>query len=298
MRPDLALIALALALPLWTGSVAAEPVAADCASLSRMVQFAGYVMTAPPAGPADGWCVFDGAAFRGSDGKRPDIHADRLRLRGTLALGVPVSLEVQATGVRVKPGLGDRNIDGKLRSLMQLQAVDLAFAATVNAATDTLEIRGLDLRLSGGTEIDLQADLRGAGLTAASLAGGSLTMLNLGWRNDGRLPQVLMELAGEGLGGETGDAAVDAARDRLAALVAAMPQAALEDGSKAALVRMVAALPQGRGRLTLALNAPDGIGTARLLLAGLAEDPLGRDALGKLLAGAALSAIWQPGLTP
>jgi len=299
MRPDIALIALALVLPLCAGSVAAEPATVDCGSLAQAVQGAGYAMTAPPAGPEDGWCVFDGAVLVARDGQRPDIHAKRLRLRGTEADGVPVSIEVAATGLRVKPGLGDRELDSRLRSLVQLQGMDLTFAATRNPATDTLELRGLVLRLSGGTEITLNADIVGAGLTAASLARGRLTLLELGWRNDGRLPQPLMEIAGERLDPSAkGAASVKAARDFLAALVAALPDAAFESGSKEAVARMVAALPQGRGRLTLALSAPEGIAAPRLVVAGLAKDPLGPEALDKLFAGVRILAQWEPGLTP
>jgi hypothetical protein len=60
----------------------------------------------------------------------------------------------------------------------------------------------------------------------------------------------------------------------------------------------VAALPQGRGRLVLRLEAPQGIGPAGLALAALSDDPLGAEALARLLAGATLTADWQPGLQP
>ena len=93
-------------------------------------------------------------------------------------------------------GLGGTVIDPTLQAMFRLQSADLQLAATVNAVTETLEIRGLALRLSGGTELTLGADIKGAGLSPLSLAAGSLTALDLDWRNDGRLLGPVMEAAG------------------------------------------------------------------------------------------------------
>jgi len=267
--------------------------------LPKAAKGAGYILTEPPADPEAGWCVLDGAALRATVTDRPDILADRLRLRGTMADGVMVSLQLEATGLRLRPKLSDRNLDDRLETLMRLQGADLRFEASVNPATDTLEIRELVLRLSGGTELTVGADIRGAGPSARSLPGGSLTALDLDWRNDGNLPRPVMEIAGERLGGGLkGTAAVDATRQALSALVEALPDAAFDGGGKDALARMVASLPQGRGRLLLSLTAPDGIGAARLLIVGLSDDPLGPKALASLLQGARLTVSWQPGLMP
>ena len=84
-RP-VAVLVLSLALP-----AAAKTEPADCAGLSALLQsFFGYTLTAPPANDADGWCVLDGAALQGVAADLPDLKADRLRLRGLVADGVPV----------------------------------------------------------------------------------------------------------------------------------------------------------------------------------------------------------------
>ncbi|NJS40735.1 MAG: hypothetical protein HC783_19000, partial [Rhodobacteraceae bacterium] len=59
-----------------------------------------------------------------------------------------------------------------------------------------------------------------------------------------------------------------------------------------------AALPQGRGRLALALVAGDGIWAGQVLVAGLQTDGLGPQALARLLSGAEVTASWTPGISP
>jgi hypothetical protein len=188
-------------------------------------------------------------------------------------------------------------MDDRLRAIFRLQTVDLRGTAATEAG-GALRLSDVDLRLSGGTRLTLAARIAGADLTPASWAGGALTELDLDWKSDGRLARPVMELLGEAAAGEGGDAAVDAARGALAGLVAALPEASLAPGTRDELAAMVADLPQGRGRLVLRLVAEDGIGAARLGLAALRDAPLGAEALAGLLAGATLSADWQPGLSP
>jgi hypothetical protein len=108
----------------------------------------------------------------------------------------------------------------------------------------------------------------------------------------------MMDMAGEGLAGDQGAAAVDAARAALAELVEALPTAAVDDASRRALARMVGSLPQGRGKLALSLASPDGIGAARIALAALVGEPLSPKAKAALLDGATITAAWQPGMAP
>ncbi len=293
-RPAAALF-LSLALP-----VAAETQPADCTGLAALLQsFSGYELTAPPAGDAEGWCVLDGATLQAAAADRPDLKADHLRLRGTVADGVPMSVELDLTGLRLVTGLGGKTIDPGLQAMFRLQSADLQLAALVNPVTETLEIRGLALRFSGGTDLTLGADIRGAGLSPLSLAAGSLTALDLDWRNDGKLLVPVMEAAGAGLVPDaSGEDATKAARAALAAVVEALPEAIFVGEGRDHLTRLAAALPQGRGRLRLSLTSADGIGAARLIMAGMADVPLAPETMAVLFAGASLSASWQPGLAP
>lgn len=301
MRKRLSLLLIAFGLSSPAG---AETVAADCDRLlDRVEALGGYEVDAPPAGSVDGWCVLDGATLRAADGGPLDLVAGGFRLRGEASgEGTPgsiIALEIRITDLRPRPRPAAREMDERLRTLLRLQSADLGLRARLAPDNGALEIREGLMQLSGGTELLFAADLLGAGFSRSGLALGALTALDLEWRNDGRLPRPLMEMAGERLpSAPTGGAAVDAARAALVDLVAALPEAMFAEGSRDALARMVAGLPQGRGRLRLSLGAPDGIGAARLLIAGMSDDPTGPDALAALLAGTSLSVDWRPGIGP
>lgn len=274
---------------------AARAEAVDCATLTAGLRgLEGYAFSAPPAGPQDGWCVLDGARLASDRPGLPDLSASHLRIRGE---GEPLArLEVEMTDLRVTPRAGDDALDAGLRSMIRLQRADLRLSLVQDAGTVRLE--DAMLRLSGGTELALNADIVADGITLAALALGRVTRAELDWRNDGRLLRPVMESAGERLVGQPGDAAVAAVRAALAEVLAALPEAALADEARRGLERLVAALPQGRGRLQLVLTAPEGIGAARLALAALSDDPTGPEAMERLFSGATITARWQPGIAP
>ncbi len=292
---SVAAVLVALAVP-----VSAEPVAATCPALVAAVDgFDGYQLTVPPAGPQDGWCVLDGAALRAEGLGRPDLTADRLRLRGMVDGADLVGIEVELAGLRAAYKANDRSVDDRTRGLFRLQTADLRFAAGVDAATGRVDLSGGVLRLSSGTEVTFAATAEAGGLSGPALLAGRLTSLTLGWKNDSRLLRPVMEILGERLvEGASPGAAVDATRQALREVVESLPAAALVDDSGPELEQWVAALPQGRGRLTLALVAADGIGAGQVLMAGLRTDGLGPQALAKLLSGAEVTATWTPGLAP
>ncbi len=290
-----------LALPVAFGLAFAAPAQGvpDCAAIAAaLAATEGYDVTIPPAGPEQGWCVLDGTILRSRTPGWPNLSAQRLRLKPA-ATGI----EVDLTGLRIAPRLGDRAVDDRVRALVRLQTIDLRLRVLHDPATDVLTLSETQIDLSGGSRLRLEAEIGSADLSLASLAGGVVTRARIEWRNDGHLPRPVMELAGEGLAGEglagaSGTAAVDAARVALSALVASLPGAAVDDDTRDALDAVVAALPQGRGLLTLDFVSKDGIGAARLGLAALTDDPLTARTLAGLLEGATISASWQPGLVP
>lgn len=285
--PVWATLALILALPAQAGAL-------DCASLAAgLGAVPGYGLSLNPAGPEDGWCVLDGAVLRSRVPGWPNLSAKTLRVAGSAE-----AVEVELTGLRVAPALADRSVDERLRAMFRLQTADLSLSASHSAKDDRLSLSRSSLILSGGSALRLTAEVAGASLDPATLLGGSLMRMTLEWDSDGRLLRPLMELLGERLSGATGGQAVDDARDRLAALVDALPDSAVPDESRAALAAFVEDLPQGKGRLVLTIDTTDGIGAARVAIAALSPDPLAPDALARLLDGATISARWQPGLLP
>jgi hypothetical protein len=297
MRKTARILGLALALALPCPLVGAQDKAKDgpdCAALTEWLgAMRGYDLTVPAAAPKDGWCILDGATLRSTTPGLPNLHAHGLRLGAA-----PGGIVLELTGLRVSPKVGDAQIDDRLRSLFRLQTADLSLTAIEDVEAGVLRLEAVTVRLSGGTEIGLEAEIAGAGLAPASLAGGKVTRLALDWRNDGRLLRQVMEMAGHSMGGGEGGVAVDVARRSLAGLIAALPASALAEGTRGALDQTVAALPQGRGRLSLRLEVPDGIGAARLAVAALSRDPFGPEAMARLFAGASIAADWQAGLAP
>jgi hypothetical protein len=283
-------------LALLAGPVGAET--ADCAALVTMVEgAAGLDLTAPPAGMQDGWCVMDGARSSGEGSVR--VTVERLRLRGEAAGDALLALEIVADGLRVAPSLSDREMPGWLRDFLRLQTAQVDLALRRDEGSDRLLLERGRLGLSGGSELVLTGEVAGAGLSAASLLSGRVTRLAVEWKNDGRTLRPLMEAMGAQLeAGATGTKAALAARAALSGLVGAVPESSLPEDSADALSAFIAALPQGRGRLTLILESGAGIGMAQLGLLALSDDPLGPQALARLFADVAVGADWAPGIAP
>jgi hypothetical protein len=266
---------------------------ADCGPVATaLTAVEGYVVTVLPAPDGEGWCVLDGARFRSQTPGWPDFAADRLRMRQS-----PTEIEVDLQGLRASPRASDREVDQRLRSVMRLQSADLSGLVVRDPAAGVLTVSGARLELSSGAVLELDADIRGADLSPASVAVAAVTRATLVWRNDGRLPGPVMDLVGEGLTGTGGAAAVEASRAALAGAVEALPTAAIDDASRKALAAAVRAMPQGRGKLTLTLVSEEGIGAGRLALAALSGDPVSPKALDALFAGATITAAWQAGLS-
>jgi hypothetical protein len=291
MRPRLGVI---LALALFGGPVMAEP--ASWPDLSAALEgLTGYRVTAPPSGPKTEWCVFDRAVLKAEGA--PDLAADQLRLRGEIAEGTLVELAVEAGGVRLAPGFGQRDLDPILREMLRLQTAEVAFVAAVGP--EGLALQDGRLKLSGGTELDVEAEVAGAGLSAGSLLMGRLTHATVDWRNDGKLLRPVMQASGEGLvDGALGESGIRAARLALQHMVLNLPDSLLQEDAKDRLDDVLDALPEGRGRMVLAFRSAEGIGAAQVGMAALSGDPFGPEAMARLFAGASVTLDWTPGLTP
>lgn len=276
------------------GPVAAET--ADCQVLVETLEtFTGLDLSAPPADTQDGWCVLDGARLTGEGA--PQVSVERLRVAGTVAAEELLSLEIEGTGLRVRPALNDRDMPGWLRDLLRLQTAEVHLLLRRDEAADRLVLEGGRLELSGGSALALTGEVAGAHLSAPSMLTGRVTALHLEWKNDGRTLRPVMEALGTAVDPRsTGTQAVLAARGALLGVVDAMPESSLPEADAEALAAFIAALPQGRGRLALDFASEAGIGAAQLGLLALSDAPAGPEALTRLLGGARVSAGWAPGI--
>jgi hypothetical protein len=289
---------LAVALALGISGPLAAQTAADCIALVATVEnLTGLTLTAPPAATEDGACVLDGARLTGEGA--PKITLQRLRIGGTVVDGTVGSLEIDGDGLRMAPALGDRDTADWLRDLMRLQSAEVHLSLHRDEDADLLVLDRGFLRLSGGAELVLKAEIAGADLSGASALTGRVTKLYLEWKNDGRTLRPMLEALGEGLKPEAkGPAAVDVAREMLRGLVAAVPESSLTEGAADALDDVILAVPQGRGRLIVDIRSEGGIGAAQAGLLALADDPASPKSLGRFFEGALISASWTPGLSP
>ncbi|MBN8632718.1 MAG: hypothetical protein J0L76_17925 [Rhodobacterales bacterium] len=281
------------------GFAQAEPSALGCAELGEVLtDLTGYTLALPPAPNVEGWCIADSAVLRAEG--RPRITVERLHLAGQAVDGVPESLSLVLGGMRVVPELSDRSMDPRLASMLRLQTVDaMMLKLRRSPGAEGVQLEDGVIVLSGGTELSFEASFLGGGFSAREMIPAALTSLHLDWRNDGRLLRPVMEVAGERLvEGATGSAAVDATRREMLALVANLPDSAMEGDAANELRKAVEALPQGHGRLKLEFVSKAGIGLARLALAAVSDAPTGPDALGRLFADGRLTVDWQPGLAP
>lgn len=271
---------------------------ADCDALVIGVRtLTGIGLDAPPAPMAGDWCVLDGARVSAASGVR--ITADRLRLRGRADAGTLMSLEVESRGVRVLPGLGEREMPDWLRDMSRLQTADLRLDLRRDEAADVLRLVDFRLALSGGGALALEAEVAGAGLEPGTVLAGRLTRLRADWISDGRTLRPALAAWGARLEpGADGARAVDAAREALVALAGELPRAAVPEAAQEDLRAALRALPQGRGRLVVDLVSDRGIGAADLGVLALARDPAGSEALARFLADSRLEIDWQPGIAP
>lgn len=288
---------LALVAGLAAGPVAGQT-AAPCEALVGAVRdLTGLALSALPAPDVEGWCLLDGARLTAEGA--PRITAQRLRIRGEVSQGAVLALDLDIAGLRVTPALGDRDIEGWLRDLMRLQTADLRLSVRRDDAADVLVLEEGYLALSGGSELKLSARIAAARLAAASVLTRRVTELQLDWKNDGRTLRPAMEALGQGLAeGVSGNDAIDATRLALRQTADNLPEALFQGAARDELDALIAALPQGRGRLQLGFASDAGIGATGLAIAALSDDPFSPEALERVFAGATLSLDWQAGLAP
>lgn len=291
-------LSLGIALAVGLSGQAAAEAPAPCETLVRVLEASvGQKLTAPPAATRDGWCVLDGARTTGEGAVR--ASAEQLRVRGEASDDGLVSLEIEGKGLRAAAALNDRDLPDWLRDLLRLQTAEVHLALRRDEAADRLDLDLGQVRLSGGGELSVTAEIAEGHLSAASLLTGRVTKLSVEWKNDGRFLRPMMEAWGERLEpGSTGTRAVLAARAALVRLLAAMPEGSLLDEALKGAEAFIAAMPQGRGRLEVLLRSDNGIGAAQLGLLALSQDPTGPETMARVFAGTEISVSWTPGITP
>ncbi len=176
-------IRLGLVLALMVGPALAEP--ASCDRLRQeMKGLAG--LTAPPSGVEDGWCVLDGART-GGEGLR--ITVERLRVRGEVVQDRLTRLSLVAKGLRARPALDDRDMPDWLRDALRLQSAEVHLILARDEDADRLRLEFGQVKLSGGAEAVVLAEVAGA-----EIAPDALLKLGEGLGTLGQVPEACVTL--------------------------------------------------------------------------------------------------------
>ena len=270
------LLAVALTGPAGAEGLAGQALcAAAWAQVSDGLTSLGGVTSARVVQEGD-WCVAESPVLDMGGQYVPDWHMDRLRFRGS-ALGwiaegstLPEGLEVAVEGLRLVVQTGDARMDWLFAAQSGPNRIDAEAALAWDPAAKVLRLEGFSVDFPGENLVQASALLTGVDLSSEGAMQMSATSFAL-TEFDARVTMhglfewyVLMALGPVVLPSEGDiDAAVEGIRADLAAIVGDLPGSSFSDASKAALVALIAELPNPSGDLTLGVRAEPGIGPAR-----------------------------------
>lgn len=222
-------------------------------------------------------CVFDGLVIDLDGQYLPDWHLDRLKLRGA-ALGwiadgsvLPEGLEIVAEGLRLVFQTGNAQMDWPFAAQSRPNVIDAEASLAWDAAGQELRLEGLSIDFPGANLVQASARATGVDLSTTGAMQSSVTSVAL-TAFDARITMhglfgwnVLMAL-GPGLLPDEGDmdAAAEAIRADLLAVVRDLPEASVSGQSKAALSALIGELPNPSGDLELSVRAEPGMGPGRV----------------------------------
>lgn len=200
------------------------------------------------------------------------LTVDRLAWRGSdLAvledLLLPAEIDVVVQGLRIRP----RTPDPVFRYLLAAQAGPYGIDATASlrwdSLTNVLRLIALDIDFPGDDALSLTATVTGADLSShaamqTSLGNAVLTQMSLDVTMQGLFERYLLIPLGQRLlkGSTTPEQSVAGLKATATDLIAALPDEAAGAESREALTRLVADLPNPRGRVMLSVDAPEGLG--------------------------------------
>jgi hypothetical protein len=244
--------------------------------ISEMTAALGEVTSLGVSRDGD-WCVVESPVLDLPGQYMPDWHLDRVRFRGSalgwIANGVtfPEGLEVVAEGLRLVVQTGNPQMDWLFAAQSHPNRIDAAGALSWDPATKVLRLEGLSIDFPGENLLDLSARVKGVDLSSTgamqmSATSFALTEADLNITTHGLFEWYLLMAFGPMVLPSEGDmdAAAEAIRVDLLALVADLPETSFSADSKAALGALIGELPNPAGELTIALRSEAGIGPTRL----------------------------------
>lgn len=266
---------------LLAGSAQAEGLAGQALCAAAWAKVAGVVGTVGAVSAAgvtqDGdWCLVETPLIDIDGQYVPDWHMDKLRFRGSVlgwiaeGAGLPEGLEVAVEGLRLVVQTGNPQMDWLFAAQARPNGIDAEAALAWDAGARVLRLEGLSVDFPGENLVTASAVLTGVDLSSQgamqmSATSFALTEADLAITMHGLFEwYVLMALGPVVLPPEGDmDAAAEALRADLRAMVGDLPGTSFSDDSKAALVALIGELPNPAGDLTVSLRAEPGIGPTR-----------------------------------
>jgi hypothetical protein len=306
-----ACLALALAGPAAAeGLVGQDLCTAAWAKVGEGLGAMGQVSAASVRQDGD-WCVAEAPVLDIDGQYRPDWHMDRLRFRGT-ALGwiadgstLPEGLEVAVEGLRLVVQTGDARMDWVFTAQSRLNGIDADLALSWDPSGKVLRLENLSVDCPGDNLVEASArvtgvDLSSTGAIQMSATSFALAETDLRVTTHGLFEWYLLMALGPMVLPPEGDmeAAAQAIRADLQAIVAELPGSSFSPGSKAALGVLIADLPNPAGDLTVALRAEPGIGPVRLGGYALGGMPETLADAAPLFQGVTVDIGWEPDDAP
>ena len=272
MRALTAVVAL-----FFAGPLAAQECTAELERMSELVARSGMAQMVPLSTAetdGEGRCRLEGLEFRA--GRSVVVKADALIwsgegrerfLRDNLP---PLSLELDLTGLRVVPEIGDPVMTYLLDVQSRARPADLSIRVGWDEAENVLEWEKIELRFAGGDYVRYQAiveDVDLSSMNAIQMSAGSfgITRTVLEVRSQGLFEAyALMPLGMALLHGEADPAArVEELKRRARSEISRLPETIFPPESKSSLANLADDMPAPAGTLRVEMTANPGLGTAR-----------------------------------
>lgn len=270
------LLAALLAGPAGAEGLAGQALcAAAWGKMSEMASNLGDLSAAGVTLNGD-WCVVEDSGLDLPGDYSPNLKADTLRFRGSAVMSaldkepLPLSLEVEARGVRLVTETGDAQLDWLFAAQARPNpmSADLALNWDPGAHVLTLDWLSVDFPLDNRVKLTGEVsgvDFSSVGAMQMSATSFAIQKVDLRIHTHGLFEWFVLMPLGPIVLPREGDMDMAAERIRadLLAMADALPGSSFPEASKAALVTLIGELPNPSGELTLAMWAEPGIGPVR-----------------------------------
>jgi hypothetical protein len=235
----------------------------------------------------------------------PDWHVGSLHLRGGLQDLVdgraPDRLDLRVRDLRLVVQTGDGQMDYLFAAQARANPIQVDLALAWDKSARELLLERLEVDFVGENLVSLSAkaagvDLSSTGAMQMSATSFAVTELDLTVQSHGLFEWYALMALGPMVLPREGDmeAAADALRADLAAMVADLPVETFPDSSRQALTALIEELPNPAGVLSLSLRSDAGVGPARLMGYALTGVPASMEAAAPLFDGVRINIGWEP----